>query len=192
MTGGHEPRQQRAQQRKDEIVTAAAETLARDGIGAVSHRTVAQRAGVPLGSTTYYFRSLDELLAAAAGRLAEHWIAEAEQLADEVADPIESPARAAQLLVAVILPRNALTHYEWLVGAGRRPAMAEVLRAARPRFDEALQQAVRAVGWADRITGDHALAVVDGAAISALSEGRDVVSDAERLLAAAMFRVEQG
>lgn len=45
---------------------AAARAIARErGIAAVTHRTVAERAGVPLGSTTYYFTSIDDLLAQA-------------------------------------------------------------------------------------------------------------------------------
>ncbi len=36
--------------------------LRRDGLRAVSHRTVATEAGVPLASTTYYFRDLEDLM----------------------------------------------------------------------------------------------------------------------------------
>lgn len=39
--------------------------MGRDGLHTITHRAVAAHAGVPLGSTTYYFRDLDDLLLAA-------------------------------------------------------------------------------------------------------------------------------
>src|SRR5688500_5437435 len=48
--------------RRDAIIQAAVDLIAREGLAAVSHRTVAREAGVPLGATTYYFASKTELL----------------------------------------------------------------------------------------------------------------------------------
>lgn len=47
------------------MVSAAAELLGEGGFEAVRHRAVARRAGLPLASTTYYFSSLDDLIARA-------------------------------------------------------------------------------------------------------------------------------
>ncbi|MFE5794569.1 TetR/AcrR family transcriptional regulator [Streptomyces sp. NPDC056503] len=52
-------------ERRARLVDAALRVVRRDGIGGLSHRTVAAEADVPLGSTTYHFSSLDELLVAA-------------------------------------------------------------------------------------------------------------------------------
>jgi DNA-binding transcriptional regulator YbjK len=51
--------------RRQKIADAATVVMQRDGIFALTHRAVAAEAGVPLGSTTYYFEDLDALLAAA-------------------------------------------------------------------------------------------------------------------------------
>lgn len=60
------PRRRRdPEARRREIVTAAAELIIEVGVDAVSHRKVATRAGVPLGATTQYFATLDDLRAAA-------------------------------------------------------------------------------------------------------------------------------
>ncbi len=48
--------------------------IAADGIAGLSHRTVAAEADVPLGSTTYHFGSLDELLVAALRRCNENFV----------------------------------------------------------------------------------------------------------------------
>lgn len=47
--------------RKKAIEIAAAELIAREGTKKLTHRRVAEQAGVPLGSTTQYFASIDEL-----------------------------------------------------------------------------------------------------------------------------------
>ncbi|MFJ4223921.1 TetR/AcrR family transcriptional regulator [Microbacterium sp. NPDC089695] len=52
------------------IVTAAAELIIEVGVDALTHRKVAARADVPLGATTQYFATLDDLRDAALGALA--------------------------------------------------------------------------------------------------------------------------
>ncbi|MBN3132523.1 TetR family transcriptional regulator [Pectobacterium brasiliense] len=44
------------------IVETATNIIKRDGISALTHRAVASEAHVPLGSTTYHFNSLDDML----------------------------------------------------------------------------------------------------------------------------------
>src|SRR5690348_18303606 len=55
----------KGERRRATLVEAAAELLAEGGFDAVRHRAVAERAGLPLASTTYYFDSLDALVTAA-------------------------------------------------------------------------------------------------------------------------------
>lgn len=69
--------------RRERIIAAAYDVLASDGLGGVTHRRVAAAADVPLGSTTYYFDSLDDLLAAAL-----------EQCVDEYTDHLRHWARS--------------------------------------------------------------------------------------------------
>lgn len=57
--------------RRREIVTAAAELIVEVGVDGVTHRLVAARAGVPLGATTQYFDTLDDLRTAALRALAD-------------------------------------------------------------------------------------------------------------------------
>ena len=57
--------------RKRAIVQAAAELIMELGISNITHRKIAERAGVPLGSTTQYFATLDDLRHAAIAFLSE-------------------------------------------------------------------------------------------------------------------------
>lgn len=56
--------------RKRQIIEAAAALMAREGTRKLTHRTIAEEAGVPLGSTTQYFSSIDELRQAGLAELA--------------------------------------------------------------------------------------------------------------------------
>ncbi|QOV39141.1 TetR family transcriptional regulator [Streptomyces ferrugineus] len=52
-------------ERRQRIIDAAIRVVGAKGIAGLSHRTVAAEADVPLGSTTYHFKTLDDLLVAA-------------------------------------------------------------------------------------------------------------------------------
>lgn len=54
-----------AENAKVKILTAAAELFLEMSPSDITHRAIAVKAGVPLGSTTYHFASLDELLSSA-------------------------------------------------------------------------------------------------------------------------------
>lgn len=61
------------QGRKQAIIEAAADLIVERGVGYLTHRNIAARAKVPLGSTTQHFVSLDELKTKALSYLAQ-WI----------------------------------------------------------------------------------------------------------------------
>lgn len=48
--------------RRDRIIDSCLDVIAEAGVAGASHRKVADAAGVPLGSMTYYFDGMDELL----------------------------------------------------------------------------------------------------------------------------------
>lgn len=86
------PRRKPDPHRRDRIIEAAVELVATQGIAACTHRRVAQLADVPLGSTTYYFDGIEQLLEEVFRRLMTSVLARMEaQLAqartqDEVCD----------------------------------------------------------------------------------------------------------
>jgi DNA-binding transcriptional regulator YbjK len=56
--------------RRDRIIEATLQVMAREGMAAATHRVIAAEADVPLGSLTYHFSGLDELRIEAFRRLA--------------------------------------------------------------------------------------------------------------------------
>jgi DNA-binding transcriptional regulator YbjK len=77
-TRRHDPR------RKERVLDAALEVLVEDGVAGITHRKVAARADVPLGSVTYHFASLTELCTQAFARYVEQQTAEYEALFAQV------------------------------------------------------------------------------------------------------------
>src|ERR1700741_333272 len=61
--------------RREKIANAAIAVVAERGVEGVTHRAVAAVADVPLGSTTYHFATLDDLLVVALHTAAERNIA---------------------------------------------------------------------------------------------------------------------
>lgn len=119
--------------RRDRIVSAVLDLVAEHGMAGVSHRKVARAAGVPLGSTTYYFDSLDELLAGALGRLVDDYEARLRAWAEPLvgADRAELATAVTDLVVDYLRDRRrARTEYALCVAAMDRPA----LRPAAARY----------------------------------------------------------
>lgn len=69
---------------RDRILTATLEVIATLGVKGVTHRAVAKQAGVQLSLTTYYFKSLNEMIVAAFEKFAQKGRVEQEPLWREI------------------------------------------------------------------------------------------------------------
>lgn len=162
----------KGERRRAQLVTAAAELLAEGGFEAIRHRAVAERAGVPLAATTYYFSSLEDLVTAGLDRLGRDELADSRAALDRVDDPAEV------VLDLLLGPRSrtegldaVLRRFERLIGSGRRPFLAGLLRAQRVDFDALLTEALTRLGAHPGPGGTRRVtALVDGAVLTALIE----------------------
>src|SRR3954454_18644458 len=82
----------------EQMPEAAPPILRRAGRQAVTHRAVAEEAGVPLGSTTYYFDSRDDLLRQALEHVAASEVERYRELGEQLRD-VRSPDELADRLV---------------------------------------------------------------------------------------------
>nr|WP_223184786.1 TetR/AcrR family transcriptional regulator [Streptomyces sp. CBMA152] len=112
------------------MADAAIATLAREGMRGLTHRAVDRFAGLPEGTTSYYFRTRQALLQAAVERLAELTAAEL-QLAP-IADPDDLADAAAAVVESWLTSGRdrQLARFELSMEATRRPELREVLRAS--------------------------------------------------------------
>jgi DNA-binding transcriptional regulator YbjK len=125
-------------QRRRELCDAAIQLLADDGAKGLSHLKVDARAGVPDGTTSFYFRTRSALLHAVAERMVELDLATLQAVADSAG--IEAGASASTLAKVVIQtgeePQLTRTkaRYELTLQATRDPAMAATLERATAAF----------------------------------------------------------
>src|SRR5580693_5044043 len=126
--------------RRSALADAAIEVLGTAGIHKLSHRAVDERAGLPAGTAANYFPRRDDLLAAAAERVAELHVAEM-TAADRAAvasagDPSGAAAGQDALagLIGASLHEAATRHrtrylaaYELALESTRQPALAEAM-----------------------------------------------------------------
>jgi DNA-binding transcriptional regulator YbjK len=146
--------EQRAERRRA-IIDAALRIIASRGLPAVTHRTVAREAGVPLAATTYYFASKDEILSEALESLAAVEVDRLEALTATVAAATPSRAELAAALGEALIPEPADAERTWLaqfeiyVEAARNPALRPAVIRWREAFVELAASALRAIGAPD-------------------------------------------
>ncbi|MET9924720.1 MULTISPECIES: TetR family transcriptional regulator [unclassified Streptomyces] len=154
--------------RRTRIIDAALRVIAADGIAGLSHRTVAAEADVPLGSTTYHFGSLDELLTAALRRSNENF-AQALRDSQVCAEP-SGPGLADELTRVLgewfAGERGAIElEFELYLAALRRPVL-------RPVAAEWTASAVELLSTrTDPATARALVALMDGVCLQVLLTG---------------------
>lgn len=125
--------------RKNAIIWAAAELIKEHGPACLTHRSVAERAGVSLGSTTQYFTTLDELRKAAIDCIAKEIDEELQSLATFVIDLDKAPEQAAASVVEFLNDPDQVKSEMALLNAGTiYPAMRDVARRWFDRLVELL------------------------------------------------------
>jgi DNA-binding transcriptional regulator YbjK len=139
--------------RREQLSDATITTLARAGMRGLTHRAVDQAAGVPEGSTSYYFRTRAALLSAAVQRLADV----------DAADIAARPALSGDADLGAIAEAAAdlvehwrtsgrermLARYELALEANRRPELRRVLVEAGTRSRQLAAAMLAAAGAAD-------------------------------------------
>ncbi|HKS45561.1 MAG TPA: TetR family transcriptional regulator [Amycolatopsis sp.] len=173
MTAASTPKGER---RRATLIEAAAQLLIEGGFDAVRHRAVAERAGLPLASTTYYFDSLEDLIMAAVehgGRV------ELDRGRAQLAK-LSTEHRDVDALVELVLDQMLgvdarfevlLLRYERFVTTGRRPYLQPLMRSMQGEFHELLTEIFTRSGFPiDRKRLQQLIALVDGAIVNALIE----------------------
>jgi DNA-binding transcriptional regulator YbjK len=163
----------KGERRRFALVCAAADLLCEGGFEAVRHRAVAERAGLPLASTTYYFSSLEELIESAVEYLG---VAEATDLRTRV-EALPRRRRGADaaadvlvdLLAADPTREQLISRYERYIACARHPGLRAVEQRLQDQRVDAVSEAMARSGRRARPDMMTALLyAVDGAVVSAL------------------------
>lgn len=176
MTAASTPKGER---RRQALVVAAAQLLTEGGFEAIRHRAVAERAELPLASTTYYFSSLDDLIAAAVEHAAQEELDTGRRRLAELTEAHRGTDTMIELMLDMLLgtrsgdggAEQVLLRYERLVGSPRRPYLAPLMRQLSTRLHDLLAEILAHCGR--DMSRQHLLELimlVDGAVVNALIE----------------------
>lgn len=168
MTAAPSPRRRRDPERRiTEIAAATERVIAARGVEGLTHRAVADEAGVPLGATTYHFATKDDLILAAL-RLAysryaamlEEWVARRPQLTTNQLVVLLTDA-----LMGCYGPHRdrEVVQLELYLAALRRPA----LRPVADLYAEATVNAL--LPYVDRGAATAAMAAMNGLTLYGLA-----------------------
>ena len=189
MGNGQSPRQDRSRRRRDALLRATIELLGETGVKSVTHRAVAERAGVPLASTTYYFQSVRQLIEEAlklhvAERVAELSGLAAVALGAPGASASDIAERLAEVLAAAPSP-ILVAQYQMYLDAGRNPALQPAVADALAAFEGLAAGVLAALGAREpEPTAEAFVALLDGFALHRLARPRDPSREAAALVAA--------
>jgi DNA-binding transcriptional regulator YbjK len=176
-------RQRDPEGRRQTIIEAATRVIAEAGLAGLTHRRVAEVAGVPVGSTTYYFKDLDELREAALADAARESIEGLDQWAEALGETTDLPGTLARLAAEYLADHDRYRACnELYTAASHRP---ELRPHARLWLDGLIAILAPRTG---RNAARAAAVFIDGALLHALITGEplstDVLTDAlNKLLA---------
>lgn len=117
-------------ERRDRIIDVTLDVIAKQGVAGTTHRRVAEAADVSLGSMTYYFQGMEDLLREAFSRLAATMSSEFKAQLDTAT----TKAQARQILIDWICDdrwtsdRNLVLMLELSAFAAREPSMRPVIQ----------------------------------------------------------------
>jgi DNA-binding transcriptional regulator YbjK len=165
--------------RREALLQAVLTIVADVGADAVTHRRVAEVAGLPLASTTYWFDSKEHLLTAALELAAERDMARLEEF---LAERLDAAADPLGLAVAAILDPLDESHqanrgslvatYALLLEAARRPALRAVARRWTAAYLDALGRLLGLAGSRrPEADAELLLGAADGLLIEQLASG---------------------
>jgi DNA-binding transcriptional regulator YbjK len=166
--------------RRDAILRAAIELVGEQGPDALTHRAVAERAGVAVSATTYWFSSKEEIfreaVALAAGEEVERFERLVLDLAPRHVAPVDWAREVSAALAADVQrdPSRPIALYEFLLEAARQPELREEVarwELAQLRLAEA---GLRAAGSDDPETDAHVVvATITGLILGQLTTPRN-------------------
>jgi len=175
---------QKGERRREEILRATLRVIGARGADAVTHRAVAQEAGVPLSATTYYFASKDELLEQTLLMAAREETERIERLVLDLAPRELSAADWAAGVAAMIAGdvREEPDRHVALFELGLEATRTEALRGELQRWQDAhirlAELGCRAVGSeAPELDARIVVATLTGLMLEQLASGREDFED---------------
>ncbi len=180
--------------RREALLEAVLRIVAEVGPDAVTHRRVAEVAGLPLASTTYWFDSKEHLLTAALELAAERdtarLLAYGAAMAQSDTDPLDAAVGAIGECDDGTQPNRGslIATFALLLEAARRPALQQIAQRWTEAYLVTLSRLMERAGSADpRADAELLIGATDGLLLEQLASGtNENLNPRLRRLAAAL------
>jgi len=128
-------------ERRDRIIKACLDVIAETGVAGTSHRKVAEAADVPLGSMTYHFSGMNDLLHEAFSRFAQTASKQFEERIAAAHNADTAKQAIADAITHVVLSnqRDLVLTHELYTLAARDPAYRDITNAWMARSRRTLE-----------------------------------------------------
>jgi len=185
----------RGQARRAALLDAAVEVIAEQGVAGATHRAIAARAGMSTSTTSYFFSSLDQLIAAALNVVGERIVARVDAVTASVADAELSPQEAIDRFVDAVLSEpepDTVAQFEIYLECRRRPHLQPTAHRIMASIERGAEESLRAlgVGHAEE-RAPMVVALLDGLALHRHARPRSADSD-RRVITEALYALHRG
>jgi DNA-binding transcriptional regulator YbjK len=181
--------------RRAEILDGALAVLAAHGMRGLTHRAVDTAAGLPAGSTSYYFRSRAALVAGCVQRLLERDLEQDVPTAEAAVGPagLVDALTGIGVRMATVERRRTLARYELSLAGVRDPDLrAELVRGGDVIRHRGAALLARAGASDPAAAAEEVAAVLDGLVYTALTRGPDDPVELAAWLRPALDRLVRG
>jgi DNA-binding transcriptional regulator YbjK len=167
---------ERGIRRREELLRAALSVIGERGIGGATHRAIAEAAGVPVATTTYYFSSLDELLEEALRLFVREEVSTLAGVTAAIEEAHGSASDVIRAVAAGLRDASSAAQFDLYVEASRRPALREVVLESLEAYRALASGLLRRLGARDvDVAAPLVVALLDGLGMQHIAVG-----DAER------------
>lgn len=155
--------------RRAALLDAAVEVIAERGVAGATHRAIAARAGMPTSTTSYFFSSLDDLMAAALEVVGERIVARVDAVTAQVADAQLSAEESIGRFVDAVMAEpepDTVAQFEIYLECRRRPQLQTTAHQIMASIERGAEASLRALGIADaQQRAPMVVALLDGLAL---------------------------
>ena len=176
--------------RRAALLDAAVLVIAEQGVAGATHRSIAARAGMPTSTTSYFFSSLDDLVAAALHMVGDRIVARVDAVTAQVVGAGLSPRESIDRFVDAVLSEpepDTVAQFEIYLECARRPQLQATAHQIMASIERGAEESLRALGIArPEERAPMVVALLDGLALHRHARPR-AASD-RRVVTEALYR----
>lgn len=155
--------------RRAALLDAAVEVIAEQGVAGATHRAIAARAGMSTSTTSYFFSSLDQLVAAALHVVGERIVQRVDAVTAQVVDSELAPDEAIDRFVDAVMSEpepDTVAQFEIYLECRRRAQLQPTAHRIMASIERGAAASLHALGIARaKERAPMVVALLDGLAL---------------------------